>query len=600
MLTKILKISVRNLVNLDLILNFNKTMKKKHILLGLIVFLLAQLNSFAAYELVWSDEFNGNSLNQTVWSIEVNGDGGGNGESQYYTNKEDNLFVRDGNLHIVAKREDYNGKAYTSGRINSKGKVSARYGRMEARIKLPAGAQGQFPAFWMMGQNIDAVGWPRCGEIDIMEQMCNNNVTSYRRTMSTLHWNANGSYAGAAYSPADYGQNIVLNEELGARYRIYGIEWVPARGNNPPKIIGYYSDNADGNCDANNRVEYFWINLDGAGMDCFTAQEHYFLLNFAVGAWFIEGGIDPNFGSREMLVDWVRIYQDQATYDESTLTDKSIANGQIPSINNYNYILIERDTNLPANYLDLRYYTGNADLNVWGNQWTPSTLFPIGGTAYEGNHLASFTDSGAGWYGLAYANTVPYDFAALNNYRLHMRLNVSNTTNTRISVGGNERTLQQLGVNPVANQWMEIDVPVTNFGVTITEPYANLVVVLGETGSVLVDDVYFYKNGQAKLNPGPSTGGNEDTSVHLSNYNYIILNRDTNLPANNTYDMRGDVNIYAWENKVTGTGLPSTAEGDGCINFAVNANDWYGYGVHADKGTIFDYSGLGTYTLHFK
>ncbi|MCM3871658.1 MAG: glycoside hydrolase family 16 protein, partial [Pyrinomonadaceae bacterium] len=130
------------------------------------------------WSLVWSDEFNGPSgaaVDSTKWTAEVGGWGWGNNELEYYTARPDNAYQSDGLLVIKAIKEHYTGsdnvtREYTSARLITKNKFSPQYGRVEARIKVPYG-QGIWPAFWMLGNDIDSVGWPQCGEIDIMENI---------------------------------------------------------------------------------------------------------------------------------------------------------------------------------------------------------------------------------------------------------------------------------------------------------------------------------------------------------------------------------------------------------------------------------------------
>ena len=129
-------------------------------------------HTWGEYVLVWSDEFDGATLNTQNWSIEVNGSGGGNQEKQYYTDRTENLRIEDGNLVIEARKENYNNREYTSARINSREKRAFKYGKIEARIMFPKGG-GTWPAFWMMGNDYSKVGWPKCGEIDIIEHVGN-------------------------------------------------------------------------------------------------------------------------------------------------------------------------------------------------------------------------------------------------------------------------------------------------------------------------------------------------------------------------------------------------------------------------------------------
>ena len=120
--------------------------------------------------LAWSDEFDEDSIDRSKWTFDIgNGPNGwGNNELEYYTDLPQNAYVKDGFLNIVALKQSYNGFQYTSARMKTQGLFSVTYGRIEMRAKLPFG-NGIWPAFWMLGDNIDQVGWPACGEIDIME-----------------------------------------------------------------------------------------------------------------------------------------------------------------------------------------------------------------------------------------------------------------------------------------------------------------------------------------------------------------------------------------------------------------------------------------------
>src|SRR5260370_6463553 len=140
-----------------------------------------------AYTLVWSDEFkgkNGSLPDAAKWTYDVGGNGWGNRELEYYTNRAENARIEHGKLVITARAETYTGPdgksfSYTSARLKTQGLFSQAYGRFEARIKLPAG-QGIWPAFWMLGDNITADGWPKCGEIDIMENVAKEPGINHR------------------------------------------------------------------------------------------------------------------------------------------------------------------------------------------------------------------------------------------------------------------------------------------------------------------------------------------------------------------------------------------------------------------------------------
>src|SRR5579875_645280 len=139
--------------------------------------------SYPGYNLVWSDEFNGNSLDTSVWSYETGNSGWGNNELEYYTSGTNNLSLQDGKLVIHALKQNYGTASYTSARIKTQGKKEFKYGRIDIRAILPKG-RGIWPALWMLGSNINSVGWPACGETDIMELLGQNP----QQVIGSLHW----------------------------------------------------------------------------------------------------------------------------------------------------------------------------------------------------------------------------------------------------------------------------------------------------------------------------------------------------------------------------------------------------------------------------
>lgn len=232
-----------------------------------------------SWNLVWSDEFNGASLNTADWTAEIGtgSSGWGNNELQYYTNRSQNLQVTGGNLVITAQKESYNGSSYTSARIKTQGKKSFTYGKIEARMKLPSG-QGIWPAFWMLGSNMDSVGWPKSGEIDIMERVNNNAYVN-----GTVHWDANGH--------AEYGK-VSGNLDF-SQYHVYSVEW-------DAKYIRWYVDGS--------LFNEFYIENNTGNTEEFQ-KPFFLLLNLAVGGnWPGSPNASTAFPA-QMLVDYVRVYQ---------------------------------------------------------------------------------------------------------------------------------------------------------------------------------------------------------------------------------------------------------------------------------------------------
>lgn len=228
----------------------------------------------SSYQLVWSDEFDGSTIDTSFWNFEINGNGGGNHEQEYY--QPQNASIENGNLVITAKKETVGSNNYTSSRMTTQGKKEFEYGKIEARIKIPVG-QGFWPAFWMLGSNINSVGWPKCGETDIMEHI-NTDSLIY----GTLHWDNNGHVQS--------GDTITSTPSA---YHVYSIEW-------DKNSIKWFVDS----------VQYHEVNITNNSTEEFH-QPFFILLNFAVGGDWPGQTIDDNLLPAKMYVDYVRVYQKQ-------------------------------------------------------------------------------------------------------------------------------------------------------------------------------------------------------------------------------------------------------------------------------------------------
>lgn len=249
--------------------------------------LVAVEHQYGEYKLVWSDEFEGNVLDESVWTIQtgIGNNGWGNNEKQYYTGRSENLRVEDGNLVIEARKEQMEKSEYTSARIMSKDKKTFMYGKMEARISLPSGG-GLWPAFWMLG---NSGNWPQCGEIDIMEYV--GNVKN--RVLGTLHTTKDRS--GSRSSRAYWGENIEEN------YHVYGVEWTKEERQGRDVIRFYVDDNV-----FSEQVEEVVDDNDYWPFN----KPHFFIINLAVGGNLGGDVNDAIFATpRLMKVDWVRVYQ---------------------------------------------------------------------------------------------------------------------------------------------------------------------------------------------------------------------------------------------------------------------------------------------------
>ncbi len=239
------------------------------------------------YDLVWSDEFDYEGLpDDTKWGYDVGGSGWGNNELEYYT-EDSNAFVQEGNLVIEARKEEKEGKDYTSARMITKNKGDWLYGRIEVRAKLPDGL-GTWPAVWMLPTDWEYGGWPASGEIDIMEHVGYNQDTIHASVHTQSYYHKINTQKTATR----------VIQGASEDFHIYSIEWLP------DKIIAFI----DGE-------EYF--NFEPTKYKAnptykewpFDKRMHL-LINIAVGGdWGGAMGVDETVFPKQMLVDYVRVYQ---------------------------------------------------------------------------------------------------------------------------------------------------------------------------------------------------------------------------------------------------------------------------------------------------
>lgn len=259
----------------------------------LLLLLTSQANA-QRYELHWSDEFEDSTLSLQNWTYRIGTTY--NNEYQYYTNRDTNVFVQDGYLHLVGLRESYGVRNWTSGRIRTQDKMEFQYGKVEIRAKLPSG-KGLWPAFWMLGSNINEVGWPYSGEVDIMEYR--GHITN--QTSGTIHFSAvTLENAGTANGDRRYiGEDYDLPDgDFSTDFHLFQFEWSDSL------MIWYIDD-----------VEFFRLTDENiktrTNLYPFD-QPFYLLLNLAIGGNSL--GTEQPDGStpdrNEVIVDYVRVYQD--------------------------------------------------------------------------------------------------------------------------------------------------------------------------------------------------------------------------------------------------------------------------------------------------
>jgi beta-glucanase (GH16 family) len=254
-----------------------------------VLFFCAYPQMAADWKLVWHDEFDAAALDPAKWTVVTGGNGFGNHELEYYTARPENLHVEDGMLVIRAVKETYAGpdgveRKYTSARLHTEGKFSQRYGRFEARIKIPAG-QGMWPAFWMMGT--EPRNWPDRGEIDIMENI--------GKEPGTVHGTIHGpGYSGAKGIGSPF--NLPEGQKFAGGFHVCAVEW-------EPRAIRWYVDDT--------LYKTVTPAILPAGTKWVFDHPFFLLLNLAVGGDWPGPPDAATVFQQAMLVDYVRVYERQ-------------------------------------------------------------------------------------------------------------------------------------------------------------------------------------------------------------------------------------------------------------------------------------------------
>jgi beta-glucanase (GH16 family) len=234
------------------------------------------------WSLVFSDEFDTpGALDPAKWGYELGYIA--NDEKQYYTSRSENVRAEAGSLVIEARKEAYQGYAYTSARVVTRGRFELLYGRVEVRAKLPTG-RGAWPAIWMLGTNIDQAGWPACGEIDIMENVGFDPLRIHASVHTAAYNHTIGTHKTASVATANPADD----------FHVYSMEW--------------HADRIEAFVDGQ---KYFSFRNEGTGSRSWPFDKpQYLLINLAIGgSWGGRQGIDETLFPKRYLVDYVRIYQ---------------------------------------------------------------------------------------------------------------------------------------------------------------------------------------------------------------------------------------------------------------------------------------------------
>ncbi len=257
-------------------------MNKLVVIISLI--LLPVFSYSQCHELIWNDEFNYTGKPDSMkWAHQIGGNGWGNQELQYYTDRIENSFVQDGKLYIKAIKEEYSGNKYTSARLNSLHEDSWKYGRFEVSAKLPSGV-GTWPAIWMLPSDWVYSGWPASGEIDIMEHVGYNQGIIHGTVHTEAYNHTKGTQKGG----------LIESETVSDTFHVYAVEWSREK-------IDFFFDS----------IKYFtFYNEHESYAEWPFDQSFYYLLNIAIGGtWGGAQGVDEDLTEAIMEIDYARVYK---------------------------------------------------------------------------------------------------------------------------------------------------------------------------------------------------------------------------------------------------------------------------------------------------
>lgn len=310
----------------------------KSICISMLLIIATLSISAQEYKLVWEENFEGGVLDPRIWSTEYNNQGGGNYEAQFYTHRNVSVEKHESGancLVLTARRETYKDRPATSGRVNTQGKLTVKYGKIDVRVKVPKTANGLWPAFWMLGDDITEVGWPRSGEIDIIEIGNYKGIetnTQDRYFNGALHWGEKWDHGRhpslAMHSVADY--------SLQEGFHLFTLIWTPDSilmyldQDRFPDVKPYFYIKISGDDEPNQPARYFH-------------KPFHFIANLAVGGgftglpyyprkinWFPAlnknfrkmTALPPRGESAKMYIDYIRIYQNGTPGEEFYVATK--------------------------------------------------------------------------------------------------------------------------------------------------------------------------------------------------------------------------------------------------------------------------------------
>jgi beta-glucanase (GH16 family) len=404
--------------------------------------LIATATPLNAQTLVWEDNFTATTINSSIWTYDFGngserdaGLGWGNAELEYYTSRTDNARIESGSLIIEAKREAFQGSAFTSARLKTEGRMHFKYGTIEARIKLPNMTRGLWPAFWTLGTIGGA--WPAIGEIDMMEA---GNSSAFaagvgnKQVTAAAHW----SDAAGGHQYTSSSQNAAV--DLSLDYHLYKMVWTA-------NAMTMYLDN----------VAFYTLDISNTADPKYSEfhTPHFLLLNVAVGGAYTgilnQSGITAPLPG-QMSVDYVKLYQNAGDY--LFIAD----NAPVPT---GNYGILTDNTPTPAGALT---YGTDADLYYWNNL----TAIP-NPVAFEGTNVWAVRANAGNWFGMGVQNQYK-NLSAYANGSLRFRYKSSYTGQFKIGVKtGHGESWINFPANTTAfgltrnGQWSEVIIPLSEF-----------------------------------------------------------------------------------------------------------------------------------------
>ena len=507
-------------------------------------------------DLVWSDEFDGSSIDKSIWTYDVGGDGYGNGQQEYNTARHENSYIEDGNLVLEARDESYMGNSFTSARMLTQGRFAFKYGTLEARIKFPDVGNGLWPAFWLLGNNFPSVTWPECGEIDIVEIGSAAGIEQglqNKKINAAIHYDTvdDGTFDENTYEfDASW---IDASVDLNLDYHLYKLEWTTTS-------VTVSLDNVP-----------FWTfditadNLREFHQPCFP------ILNIAVGSWptgytglYYPEEITAPFPAK-MYVDYIRLYSNENTEmffgeDIAETGNFGVFTETIPV---ENALVFGGDTDPEF------YYSSEAALYTWNNMTEASTP----ATPSEGSQCWTF-DVGAGtWYGLGVY--LP-NFRNMQNYSdgyLHFDIQTTLTDEMKIGIKSSRGGEYWLPLGDEADefgfardgQWHSISIPLNRFSdtdfMTIHQMFMLSSDAASATTSIAFDNIYWEPS---LTKPAPSNG-------NFGIYTETTANKDAG-----EFTLGVDGNFFVWE-KTLETITQTPYEGNQSISLQSAAGlQWFG------------------------